>query len=853
MNKTKTRLKWALALTVPIIYLCAGLCLANVKPKRRLTPPNTSVDRDIRLSSFPPGQYTPFGYLDNPYHTAALNRSGVIRSVPPLGFGFWARPLPWPYGGATFGFGLSRQRNYLSLMHLSLCADGKVLRRPEDFQENGIELYSCYHTKNMMSYDFQANGLKFRAMYFLVGEHSLICLLQVENTSDIKKEMTVHASNIYGDIYKGYWGCDGIVSLYNEEKDVAVSKFYADGDMFVLGANRKPHSYKATTEDEQWNKWMAENDLTGDKDKRTSLRIHREDTEEGKTLGHMISVLSYVYGIDPGQTDTLTLGLTRGLSEGRTIHCFEEALGQAGVALRKKLLDDKRFYARAPVLTGDWPQAWKNGLIYHLETIRMNIHPPVGIYRHHWDGMQVHTPRVVLGESAIDSMCLSYADIELARDVLLGTFADALADNIPCSREDGSLNLVCGNGRETGTAPIWGMPFHVIHSIYLRDRDDAWIKQLYPYMKAYIEWWLQHRTDDEGWFHCACSWESGQDGSKRFRVGDVAASAESVRTVDIEAAMAHAIKSMVLFAKVAGENQDVPYWEEMADRRIKRTRDMFVDGRFRDFDVHTGSPIILDDYYSVMMLAPISFGIATAEQTAASEEVFKYFHDNGRFWLEWPSFLFPFSEAAWNAAQRELLSEILVNSGSGIFPGMDSREPLYVEPRDAPGLPLQYSYRLPGVAAEWWPYLRDGEDNERNIWSRGCENYGWGAIFPTLLIRNLIGFREIDYLDEDCFGLCPALSHKMFEQGKTYGIANLNYRGTKIDVEYKVTNNDKIDIILRCRNANGIKVSVKNEQGRIKAESGNYAKRVRLKFGGDNYQVHIVTLQKRPAQGGSSD
>ena len=51
----------------------------------------------------------------------------------------------------------------------------------------------------------------------------------------------------------------------------------------------------------------------------------------------------------------------------------------------------------------------------------MNIRPPVGIYRHHWDAMQVHTPRVVLGESAIDSMCLSYADMELAKDVLLGT------------------------------------------------------------------------------------------------------------------------------------------------------------------------------------------------------------------------------------------------------------------------------------------------------------------------------------------------------------------------------------------------------------------------------------------------
>ena len=45
---------------------------------------NTTLD----LSHFPKGDYTPFGYLDNPYHTAIINRSGIIRSVPPIGFGF---------------------------------------------------------------------------------------------------------------------------------------------------------------------------------------------------------------------------------------------------------------------------------------------------------------------------------------------------------------------------------------------------------------------------------------------------------------------------------------------------------------------------------------------------------------------------------------------------------------------------------------------------------------------------------------------------------------------------------------------------------------------------------------------
>ena len=34
----------------------------------------------------------------------------------------------------------------------------------------------------------------------------------------------------------------------------------------------------------------------------------------------------------------------------------------------------------------------------------------------------------------------------------------------------------------------------------------------------FVEWWLANRTDAQGWFHTVCSWESGQDGSKRFKV-----------------------------------------------------------------------------------------------------------------------------------------------------------------------------------------------------------------------------------------------------------------------------------------------------------------------------------------------
>src|SRR5690606_9590296 len=163
----------------------------------------------------------------------------------------------------------------------------------------------------------------------------------------------------------------------------------------------------------------------------------------------------------------------------------------------------------------------------------MPIRQPVGILRHPWDGMQIHSPRSVLGEMSLDVLCLSYADIHLAKEVIYGTFADAPMPNIPCTREDGSMNMISENASECGTAPNWGFPFLVISSIFARDRDTGWLRDLYPYLERFLRWWMENRSDDQGWFHADCSWESGQDGSARFRVsGDTpGASTIDVRTV----------------------------------------------------------------------------------------------------------------------------------------------------------------------------------------------------------------------------------------------------------------------------------------------------------------------------------
>src|SRR5512132_965154 len=93
---------------------------------------------DISLpEAFPKHSYTPFGYLDNPAHSSVFNRSGIIRSVPPIGFGFWCRKLPW-----TYTEGLSRYVNYLSFFDLAVQLKDVLLQTSDDFTQLQANLRS---------------------------------------------------------------------------------------------------------------------------------------------------------------------------------------------------------------------------------------------------------------------------------------------------------------------------------------------------------------------------------------------------------------------------------------------------------------------------------------------------------------------------------------------------------------------------------------------------------------------------------------------------------------------------------------------------------------------------------------
>jgi hypothetical protein len=773
---------------------------------------------------FPKDSYTPFGYIDNPYHSAVHNKSGVFRTVPPVGQGFWCRNLPFPYGN---GFGLLRNINYLSFVHPSFSIGDIVLHDAGDYEKNNIELHSYYHTKNMMSYDFNVNGIAVSLKYFLQQEDVLSCIVSLENPTGASCDATMHLTNIYGFPETRWWGCDGFSGSYNKPYKAAVSKIWAYGDVFALGADRAIAFMKATGDPVQWASWIYSGDRSSN---------HGAFTQSAEPI---YATLSYDVSIGPGECEELTFSLVRDVNESFAVDKLYVALPKAEEALQQKYREDNAFYSRAPQLTGDFSNEWKHGMIYHFETIRMTMRPPVGRYRHHWDSMQVHTPRSVLGETAIDCMCLSYGDPELAKEVIYGTFADAIAPNVPCSREDGSVNMISQDGSECATAPIWVLLFPTIRFIHARTGDDIWISKLYDYLERYMKWWEDNRTDKEGYFHVKCSWEA-QDGSQRFALdyengeADVAADVTGTRTVDLQAAMADGYRCMVYFSKILGKTRDTDKWEALSRKHGDMTNKMFHDGEFRDFHVSTGKPIIQKDYHDVMMTAPFAVNVANASSREQGKWIFSYFKENPKHWLEWPSYLYIFTEAAWNCDERRFISDVVSETADREFPKLDARTPRDVMVKESGlSLPSQYNYRLRGVANEFWAI---DDDNPG-----GCENYGWGATLPTLIIRNILGFHEIIDARDERFLIAPTIPGPLVRKGGRYGIRNLQYRNHTVSYSCMV-DGDSLDIELEMHLNTRAKLTIlDNETGKVLAVS-DAKKYHHLDLRGENgkiYEVHI--------------
>ena len=104
---------------------------------------------------------------------------------------------------------------------------------------------------------------------------------------------------------------------------------------------------------------------------------------------------------------------------------------------------------------------------------------------------------------------------------------------------------------------------------------------------------------------------------------------------------------------------------------------------------------------------------------------------------------------------------------------------------------------------------------------------------PALIIRNIIGFRELDNKKKTGFSLSPSIPDDLLVTGKVYAISNINFQDLKLSVSYKVEHSNAIAV--------EIKFST-DVQDRIVLTDG-HGKDLDLSFENDKTKVIVDNFQ----------
>src|SRR6266480_5968053 len=424
--------------------------------------------------------------------------------------------------------------------------------------------------------------------------------------------------------------------------------------------------------------------------------------------------------------------------------------------------------------------------------------------------MQLQAPREVLAEAAMDTLFLSYADPELAAEVILTHFESAPQPNLPCKRADGSYNMVADDGQICGTAPEWGFPLWCCDQLFRRTGDVHWLRRLYPKAAAYLRWWLEHRTDAEGWLVYACSWESGQDVSSRFGPQQTGGTIiQHVRPVDLQASMAQGGAILARWANILASAQEEPpetslpadyaaeatFWHDIANAFTVKTRLMWRDGWFRDYDAVTGEWSTQQD---AMHLAPVFCGAADWGQVEHLRRFLAQppLHSSGWAPLSWPPVVMTLVGAA-AAAQMPLdAAELAYRYIDASYRSTDRRE-------------LDEQGGLPGVTREYRRSVTVGKWGEIDYVNAGIEGYGWGALSVLLLVRYVMGLREEE---PDKITIAPVLPQALRRVGATYRIEPLLWGNYALGIECTVRDAKGYTVRMRCARRNGEETAETSEE-----------------------------------------
>jgi hypothetical protein len=744
------------------------------------------------MAMVPHDDFTPHGYLDNPYHSWKLNPSGVLRSLEPLGMG-WHVP--------NLGSYVHNQFQYTAHLTIGLKIHDLVLVTPEDFRRNKCKINSQLHTKNRFEYSclVPQYGVTLTARYFLVHEHALGCLLSLATTIDTPLPVTcmlihLHTHNPHT---SRLWE-HGMYALQSRENGFGMLGLASEGDVFIHGARAVEGT--ALT----WGEMGLGISLEDVSVWARGRSVAQPNITQGQTeTGWQVRAVALPCVLNLGGSNpsiaSLNVVLARGVSQDQTYTHWKEGIEEFALVESERRFDDETFWEHAPQLSGDWPASWRRGFVYDLETLRMTMRAPAGVIPTYWDGMQIQAPRTVLAEAAMDILFLSYADPALAAEVILGHFESSPHPQQPCMREDGSYNMVADDGQLCGTAPEWGYPLWCCDQLFRRTGDVEWLRRLYPKAAAYLRWWLDYRRDVEGWIVYACSWESGQDVSSRFGPQQTGGTLiQHVRPVDLQASVALSAEILSRWATLLvgyahAENLQEPsqqasdlsvdavWWRKVAAEYTEKTRTMWRNGWFRDYDSMAHEWSTQQD---AMHLAPVFCGVVGKDQVEQLRPFLAKppLHSSGWAPLSWPPVVMTLVGAAAAAQMPMDAAELAYRYIDASYRSTDSRE-------------LDEHGGLPGVTREYRRSITVGKWGEIDYVNAGIEGYGWGALSVFLLIRFLMGLREEE---QGAVIIAPVLPQALRRKGARYKIAPIQWGTYALSVECIVRDAGSFTLRLGC-------------------------------------------------------
>jgi hypothetical protein len=758
---------------------------------------------------FPQGEYTPFGYLDNPFHCWNLHRSGVLRSSPGIGYGFYFPAGPGGY------FDFAKNGVYEAHLRLGFLINGRLFWTPDDFQPG--QLNSPYHSKNLQTFAFAEQDTRVQATFLQVGEDTIGATVEVHGGRSVRL-MAVLECKLGG---ASWWGRDGLVGGYDAQADSAWIRSFAAGKVFIVRSDYSSEAHVIGQEEKSLRHWVS---APGNVD--SGLSYHPQPLSA-----------ALLFKLDAAQS-ACRIVLTRGQNFTLASEEARRSLGEIQHESAHKFAQDASFWSGAPRLDGDWPTQWKHGWVYDFETLRMMVRRPIGIYKHPWDAMQIQAPRTVLAESSIDMWALSYASAAAAKEVMFGLFANAPFDGVPCSREDGEMNMVAADSSECGTSISWCYPFFCTASIWARHPDKQWLSELYPYLVRFFRWTLKNRTDEEGFVIGKCSWETGMDASSRFLIHQPTGGEliEFLRIVELQAATSQAAGILARFAEVLDDTKGGEEWKRIQQLYAAKTQMLWREDWFYDFDTRNGQPVTAVGR-DIGQVAPVFCGIASdAQKEKMRPALRKFFADsqaghpaNSGFedWqdgLHWSSLVLPYVESLWSAEQLELVSEVIDAIADRVYTATDRRSltPPNSENQHSKAPKLGW----PGISCEVW-----GAQG-----AYGGEGYGWGAVLPAHIIRSLVGFRDPQQPDE--LPLSPNFPNSFMAAGRTYRVVNLHYGEALLDLTMRVQDSQRIRVEGRWSNPLRT-VAVTNAKGENIAVQASGSL---WQFEGNNHQHYFMRV-----------